>query len=189
MSGHDLSDYIEVPERIARFKEAHPDGSLRGDYQVEQIGEDTLIVYTARAYRSPEDTHPGIGTASEPYPGRTPFTKGAELMNAETSAWGRAIAAIGIVASRKVATMQEVRANQRETAEAQAVGEALPDERIDEIGKAAHEAGLDFQRLCLLYTAVGAEAPKIARRDSIRKATAQLTAEQADELLGRLADG
>jgi hypothetical protein len=122
MSNMDLSNYIEVPERIRDFMEKHPEGSL----QCEAVeyrdlptpsGEMKLhVIYHALAYRSPDDPRPGHGMASEPLPGLTPYTKGSELMNAETSAWGRALAAIGFVSKRDgsagVATAQEVRARQ-----------------------------------------------------------------------------
>lgn len=110
MSKPSLEDYIEVPERIQRFYEKYPDGALQGTWEVAIVGGDTLIVYTARAYRSSQDPTPGVGTASEPYPGKTSFTKGSELMNAETSAWGRAIVALGFLAKdEKVASKEEVK--------------------------------------------------------------------------------
>lgn len=62
----------------------------------------------------------------------------------------------------------------------------LPDEKVDEVGKAVKDAGVGFDRLCQLLTAVGADAPKIKRRDSIRKALASLTEEQAENVLNKL---
>lgn len=71
---------------------------------------DVFIVYTAVAYRSPDDRKPGIGVAWEPYPGRTPYTKASEVMNAETSAQGRAIvAALASDSKAGVASREEVR--------------------------------------------------------------------------------
>jgi hypothetical protein len=101
----DLKDYVDVAERIGQFKELYPEGSLQTlSYEV---GDD-LVVVQAAAYRTPDDVRPGIGTASEPRPGRTPYTRDSELMNAETSAWGRAIVAVGI-ATKRVASAEEVR--------------------------------------------------------------------------------
>ena len=102
-------DYIEVSERIQRFYEKYPDGSLQGSWTWMGPGHD-VIVFRAEAFRSQEDTRPGIGHASEPYPGLTSFTKNSEMMNAETSAWGRAIASLGIAVHRGIASAQEVRA-------------------------------------------------------------------------------
>lgn len=110
---HDLSGYIEVPDRIKEFYVKHPDGSLQGVHKVVEIGGKTFIEYIAKAYRSPDDKRPGVGTTWEPFPGRTPYTKDSEIENAETSAWGRALAALGFVAkadgSTGVATANEVR--------------------------------------------------------------------------------
>lgn len=109
-----LDDYVDVAERITIFKEAYPDGSLqRLGWAVERVGERDFIVYTAAAYRTHDDARPGIGTAWEPFPGKTPYTQDSELMNAETAAWGRAIVALGIVANRKIASRQEVQARQQ----------------------------------------------------------------------------
>jgi hypothetical protein len=186
VSKADLSDYIEVSERVALFMEKHPDGSLQGEWEVQTIGEDTLIVYTARAYRSGNDHRPGEGRATEPYPGRTNFTKGSELMNAETSAWGRAIAAVGIVASRRIATAQEIRANEQEVKAKQEAGEALPTEKIEELGKLMKDSGVAFDRLCLIFTAAGADPPAAKRKDSIRKAFVSLTPAQAEKIAATL---
>ena len=106
-------DYIEVSERIQKFYERYPDGSLQGSW--DWLGEAPVIVYRAEAYRTSDDPRPGVGYASEPYPGTSNFTRGSEIMNAETSAWGRAIASLGIAVHRGIASAQEVRAAQRGT--------------------------------------------------------------------------
>lgn len=114
--------YIEVADRIVEFREKYPDGSLQPwdfdkPYEVVEIGGVTHIVVVAAAYRSPDDTRPGVGMAQEIFPGRTPYTKGSELMNAETSAWGRAIvAALAADTKRGIASAQEVRNRQAESA-------------------------------------------------------------------------
>ena len=107
-------DYIEVSERIQKFYERYPDGSLQGSWEWLDDSH-AVIVYRAEAYRTADDIRPGIGYASEPYPGTTNFTRGSEIMNAETSAWGRAIASLGIAVHRGIASAQEVRAAQRGT--------------------------------------------------------------------------
>ena len=106
----DRSDYVEVHDRIQQFAEKYPAGSLQSEYDwVERDGERWLVV-KAYAYRDPEDTRPGVGHAWEPVPGRTPYTRGSELMVGETSAWGRALAALGIAVHKGVATGGEIRA-------------------------------------------------------------------------------
>ena len=107
-------DYIEVSERIQKFYEECPDGSLQGSWEWLDDAHN-VIVYRAEAYRTSDDPRPGVGYASEPYPGITNFTRNSEIMNAETSAWGRAIASLGIAVHRGIASAQEVRAAQRGT--------------------------------------------------------------------------
>ena len=104
-----LDDYVDVAERIGEFRERHPDGSLRGTFQMLEVGGQAIVAYRAEAFRTPDDQAPGIGSAWELVPGRTPFTRGSELQNAETSAWGRAIIAVGAAdAKRGIASRQEV---------------------------------------------------------------------------------
>jgi len=125
-------DYIPVNERIAQFIAKYPEGSLQPadpsqPYTViEGKGESSWIVYTAAAYRHPGDDRPGIGCAWEPVPGKTPYTRGSELMVAETSAWGRAIAALGIATNRSVASAEEVRSASERTGRSQSVANGRP---------------------------------------------------------------
>lgn len=109
------SDYVDVAERIRAFRDRFPDGTLQPfdptePFRIIEIGGQTFITYTAIAYRTPDDTRPGIAAAWEPFPGKTPFTRDSELMNAETSAWGRAIVAALAADSKKIASLDEVRA-------------------------------------------------------------------------------
>lgn len=120
-----LDGYKEVPDRIVEFIAKYPTGSLtrvgepsiirmtvpQFDQDGEKIGdvERTYIQYTAAAFRHPDDPAPGMGTVWEPFPGMTPYTRDSEIMNAETSAWGRALVAIGILSKgEKIASKQEV---------------------------------------------------------------------------------
>ena len=105
-----MSDYIEVKDRVQAFYAKYPDGSLQSEYEIVTIGEKVWIVVKAYAYRTPEDPRPGIGHAWEAYPGTTSFTRTSELMVGETSAFGRATAALGIAVSRSIASKNEVRA-------------------------------------------------------------------------------
>lgn len=104
-------DYIDVATRIVEFREKHPEGSLQQVSLsfVVADGKD-WVVYTAAAYRTPDDTRPGQGTAWEPIPGMTNFTRGSEVQNAETAAWGRAIvASLAADTKRGIASAEEVR--------------------------------------------------------------------------------
>jgi len=130
MSGF-AEDYIPVNERIAKFIETYPAGSLRPlwpeePYRVLGEGDTKWLVYGACAYRTPDDPAPGVGLAWEPVPGRTPYTRGSELMVAETSAWGRALAAIGIATNKSIASAEEVRSAQERTGAFQKRGSSTP---------------------------------------------------------------
>lgn len=105
-------DYIDVASRIVEFREKYPNGSLvQHDLQfLSAFAGKDWVVYTAAAYRSPDDPNPGIGTAWEPVPGPTRFTRDSEVQNAETAAWGRAMVAALAVDTRKgIASQEEVR--------------------------------------------------------------------------------
>ena len=113
--------YTEVSERMRLARELWPECIFRpvdpsNPYQIVTIKDLSYVVYSAALYRHPEDLLPAIGTAWEELPGRTPDTKGSELMNAETSAWGRACIAAGIP-SKKIASFEEVRNRQEIKAE------------------------------------------------------------------------
>jgi hypothetical protein len=108
------SGYVDVAERIRQLKQVYPDAVLRPanplePFKLMEIGGREFIVYTAACYKSPDDLLPAIAVAAEPSFGKTPFTKDSEVMNAETSAWGRAILACLACDSHKVASADEVR--------------------------------------------------------------------------------
>lgn len=115
--------YVDVATRIAEFYEKYPDGSLQMDPpKMETIDGTLYLVGRAFAYRSPDDVRPGIGHAWEAVPGRTPYTKGSELMVLETSCWGRALAALGIATRAGVATSDEVKAAESRRGDTTPVG-------------------------------------------------------------------
>ena len=102
--------YVDVAERIRVFREAHPDGSLQQvSLDFRDFAGTSWVIFTAAAYRSQDDQRPGHGTAWEPVPGKTPYTRGSELQNAETAAWGRAIVAALAADTRRIASADEVR--------------------------------------------------------------------------------
>ena len=146
-------DYVDVAERVAEFRAKYPEGTLQPadpahPYRLEKVGEATFITVVAAAYRTPDDPRPGIGMAQEPLPGLTPYTKNSELQNAETSAWGRAIVAVGAAdAKRGIASADEVR-NRREEQDApqpppQAITRAAS--LVAEVGRLALAAGITAQ--------------------------------------------
>ena len=112
-------DYIDVAARIVEFRTKHPEGSLQCiDLKFIDFANKSWVVYTAAAYRTPDDQRPGIGTAWEPVPGPTQFTRDSEVQNAETAAWGRAmVAALAVDTKKGIASQEEVRNRQVEATE------------------------------------------------------------------------
>jgi len=113
--------YTEVSERMKLARELWPDCIFRPlnpdkPFEIVTVKDLSFVVFTAVLYRTPEDLLPAVGIAWEEIPGRTPYTKGSELMNAETSAWGRACIAAGIP-SKKIASYEEVRNRQEPKAD------------------------------------------------------------------------
>ena len=123
--------YNDVAHRIAEFRGKYPGGSLQQvKYEllevpiytkdketgvVSQTAVRVYLAYTAAAYRDPDDMKPGIGTAWEPIPGPTPYTRDSEMQNAETAAWGRAIvAALAADTKKGIASQDEVAARKGE---------------------------------------------------------------------------
>lgn len=107
---YNLEGYVDVASRLAAFYQRFPDGTVQMDPPtfVEVLGKQ-FVWAQARAFRTPDDPRPGIGTAWEQIPGQTPYTRGSELMVLETSTWGRAIAAVMPVGD-KIATSDEIAA-------------------------------------------------------------------------------
>ena len=172
-------DYIDVATRIIEFREKYPTGSLQSwkdPYVIEVKMPDgsikSYMVYSAAAYRSPDDTLPGVGWAYEPIPGPTNFTRDSELQNAETAAWGRAmVAALAVDTKKGIASSEEVRNRQTKTTDAPAAKAPAP-ESLTELGASIVEVfnslKLDDPRL-EIWTQVNASIEKISEKINEQK--------------------
>ena len=77
-------DYIDVATRLTEMRDLFPDLTMsQVSMEFVVVAGTSWVVYTAAAYRTPDDPRPGIGTAWEPIPGPTPFTKDSEVQNRE----------------------------------------------------------------------------------------------------------
>lgn len=114
-----LDSYIQVNERIVKFYERYPEGSLQSE--IVKLEADRVVM-KALAYRTPDDARPGIGYSSLQIPGPTPYTRHSEIENAETSAWGRALAALGFEVKRGVASRDEIENKSAATAPQNTIG-------------------------------------------------------------------
>lgn len=173
-----MDDYIDVAARIAEFREKHPEGSLQQlGLDFREVNNAWWVIYTAAAYRSPDDQRPGVGTAWEPIPGRTPYTKDSEVQNAETAAWGRAIVAALAADTKRggIASAEEVRNAQDRRKVAQP---EVPVPTAAELMKAAQEAGSNDELNRIARTAVAVLAP--ADLDAVKGVVTARRAELKD---------
>ena len=106
-----MADYVPVAERVQAFYDRFPEGSIQSE--ITHLDE-RLVVVKAWAYRTADDPRPGVGHSSMLIPGSTNFTRGSEVENTESSAWGRAIAALGFEVKRGIASREEVENKQNE---------------------------------------------------------------------------
>ena len=120
----DITNYVTAAERVAMFYEKFPNGSIQFEYMGVMDADPTKMWGVARAYRTPDDLLPGIGTASEFIIGKTPYTFGSELQNLETSCWSRSVASLNIGTSKGISSKEEVVASRQN----QAPGPAKPRE-------------------------------------------------------------
>lgn len=170
-------DYIDVATRTVEFREKYPEGSLSRvapdgsvvPVEFREFGNKSWVVYTAFAYRSPDDKLPGVGTAWEPVPGPTQFTRDSELQNAETAAWGRAMVAALAVDTRKgIASAEEVRNRQGVSDVPAPVDEAVVAEWVAALGSA-----VDMNDLQGAWSAAGkagvARDPRVVAAKDARK--------------------
>jgi len=108
-----LKNYIEVKDRIQMFYDKYPNGVLRFQYRgVLEFNGETFIYGEAFAYPDREQLNHSTGWAWERVPAKG-FARGSELMVLETSAWGRAIAALGIAVTKGIASREEVQRNMK----------------------------------------------------------------------------
>jgi hypothetical protein len=180
-----MDDYVDVAERLRILKEKHPDAVVRPwnpdqPYKIEEIGGQVFIVYTAACFRTPDDPLPAIAVAWEEFPGKTQFTRGSELMNAETSAWGRCIVAALVSDTKKIASLQEVRNRQAPAVPVREVPDTTPfggasAEQQETIRKLAKQASV--KNIAELASGM------VGRKVTSAKA---LTAKEATELITHL---
>jgi hypothetical protein len=117
MSGPvNLGDYVDVPTRLKLALEKHPDLRIQEDAPgVVEVDGHYFVTVRVTVWRHFDDSRPAIATAWEPFPGRTPYTSDSEMMNASTSALGRALGFMGFGISKSIASANEVAARASES--------------------------------------------------------------------------
>jgi len=96
-------DYVEVNERLKYFRNNYPKYSLTTEV-IEKTTDSILIKATIR---DEQDREIATGIAEE-IKGSTFINKTSYVENCETSAWGRALANMGIGLDTSVASAEEV---------------------------------------------------------------------------------
>jgi hypothetical protein len=113
MSGFKLDGYVTVNERMRMAQELWPDMCVtEGQPRVITVGDSTFIEVAITVRRAPDDPMPTTAHAWEPIPGKTPYTRDSEMMNASTSALGRALGMMGIGSTSSLASADEARIRQ-----------------------------------------------------------------------------
>ena len=185
-------DYVTVAARVEAFYKAYPEGSLQSEI-VEMT--DKRVIVRAVAFRNPEDPRPDIGHSALAIPGATPYTRGSELENAETSAWGRAIAALGFETKAGIASADEVAMRQNGHGAPQT---ASPAHHTPTNGNGHHEApapvpgdGLTLaqamdalNRAAIDKKAISAKGKELYGTWSLKEMTPAQRAHLVEELLG-----
>lgn len=106
-----LEGYVDVPTRLRRALEAFPDLRVQeGQAYIEETPAGHVLVCKVTVYRTADDPLPTIASASEPYPGKTPYTKDSERMVGFTSALGRALGYMGFGIENGIASANEIAA-------------------------------------------------------------------------------
>lgn len=124
----DISNYTTVNERILTFYDRYPSGIISTHpAKTVELGSSTFISVMAEVYTAP-DSAAVCAEAWEPYPGKTPYTRDSEMMNAATSAIGRALMQLGIGIDKSGASAEEVQARKTD-------GPALPPPTRTGVGK------------------------------------------------------
>lgn len=169
MANFNLNDYVQVNERLELFRKDHPTWGLLSDLIID---DGNRIVLKATVT---DDAGRIIANGfAEEVRGSTPVNRTSALENAETSAWGRALANLGYEVKKSIASRQEVARVQRmeqeptqppppppkelgsakhvgtATEKAQEMGQKLSDiaaKRAQRIHIAAGQAGISEEKL------------------------------------------
>jgi len=108
-----LEGYVPVNDRLLEALKRWPDLRVsETGFEIQRIEEQVFLVCEVTVWRTADDPRPAIATAAEPFPGKTPYTRGSERMVGFTSALGRALGYMGVGIDKAMASSNEVQARQ-----------------------------------------------------------------------------
>ena len=113
MSAFNLGDYVDVPTRLAEALKRWPNLRIQETKPIiVTVDNQQYVEISCTVWRDVDDVLPMVAYCWEPIPGRTPYTKGSEMMNASTSCLGRALGFLGMGIGKSIASRNEVQARQ-----------------------------------------------------------------------------
>jgi len=113
VSAFNLGDYVDVPTRLAEALKRWPNLRIQETKPIIVVVDNQQYVeISCTVWRDVDDVLPMVAYCWEPIPGRTPYTKGSEMMNASTSCLGRALGFLGMGIGKSIASRNEVQARQ-----------------------------------------------------------------------------
>ena len=116
MNAFNLGDYVDVPTRLAQALKQFPDLRIQETKPIiVTVDNQQYVEISCTVWRDANDLVPTVAYCWEPIPGRTPYTKGSEMMNASTSCLGRALGFLGMGIGKSIASRNEVQARQPAT--------------------------------------------------------------------------
>lgn len=164
-----LDDYVDVATRIQRFYEKYPQGSIESEILTDD-GKRVVVKASANYWTEDGRLIEGNGHAEE-IRGQGMVNKTSALENCETSAWGRALAALGFETKNGIASRQEMEKVERMTAKPEPARLTAP--QIKKLQERVKDA--DPQKVQLMLIKSGVDQ------------LADLTAKQAGELVKAVA--
>lgn len=103
-----LDGYVDVAQRLRLMFDRFPELRLvETPPEIVVVDGKTFVSVTVTAWRDPDDPVPAVATCWEPFPGKTPYTRDSEMMNAATSALGR-VANLLMPIGKSLASLEEV---------------------------------------------------------------------------------
>lgn len=182
MTNKYLDGYVDVPTRLRMALEKYPDlRVVECPHQIVEFNNSAIfLVFSVAVYLTPDDPRPVTGSAWEPWPGKTPYTRDSEWMVGHTSALGRALGYLGFGIDKAIASQNEVDAR-RDPSEAP---RSPQEPRKAELGSAAPDGPSKAQLGLLRSLGYSGPTPRDKREasaiiDGLKKAATML--EHADQ--------